>query len=255
MSTLFIFILLLLTFILGLFKYKKLWLLTSLFILISFIGIGYGFFPLCLLHFLQNYKELHVITWGKSNAIIVLGAGTSKTKDSSIIKPSLWAFSRITAAAQLYRRCKSYSSICHILISGGNPRHHGKTEAATYRDALIALGINQTDIKLESTSKNTFQNAELTSTMLRQHPVEQIFLVSSGLTLKRALLYFSYFNVYPVPIPSDFVTIPLTKFPLGYNLAVSDFAAHEIIGIARFYVYNFFGWNKKPLRLPQVNTT
>ncbi|MCZ6915124.1 MAG: YdcF family protein [Rickettsia endosymbiont of Ixodes persulcatus] len=248
MSTLFIFIFLLLTFILGLFKYKKLWLLTSFFTLVSFVGIGYGFFPLCLLYFLQNYKEPHVITWEKSNAIIVLGAGTSKTKDASIIKPSLMAFSRITAAAQLYRRCKSYSSVCHILISGGDPRHHGKPEAATYRDTLIALGINRTDIKLESNSKNTFQNAGFTSAMLRQHPVEQTFLVSSGLTLKRALLYFSYFNAYPIPIPSDFVTIPLTKFPLGYNLVMSDFAVHEIIGIARFYVYNFFGWKQEFLR-------
>lgn len=246
MSTLFIFIFLLSTIILALIRFKKCCFLSGILTVIIFIAVGNGFFPAYLLRYLQIYKE-YTIDWKKNNTIVVLGAGTSKVEGSIITRPSLMSFSRITVAAGLYHDCKKRSATCRILISGGDPLHNGKTEAATYRNTLITLGINQADIQLEVHSKNTFQNAEFASVMLMQYPARQILLVSSGLTLKRALLYFSYFNVHPIPIPSDLITIRLSKFPLGYNLAMNDFAVHEIIGIARFYIYNFLGWNKKSL--------
>lgn len=248
MSTLFIFLLLLLTLLFGVFCYKKLNLLIGLITLLTFLLIGNGFIPFYLLKSLQIYKEPQVIKWKENNTIVVLGAGTSKLAGSDETKPSLMSFSRITTAAALYHHCKINSSHCHILISGGDPQHNGKTEATTYRDTLINLGINGADIQLEPDSKKTFQNAKFSSALLGQQPDRQVLLVSSGLTLRRALLYFSYFNMHPIPVPSDFITIPFTKFPLAYNLAINDFAVHEIIGIAQFYIYNFFGWNeKKPL--------
>lgn len=245
MATLFIFLLLLLTILLGIFCYKKLNLLIGLIALLSFLLIGNGFIPFYLLKSLQIYKEPQVIKWKQSNAIVVLGAGTSKPTGSDKTKPSLMSFSRITMAAALYRHCKINSSHCDIIISGGDPQHNGKTEAATYRETLMELGINSSDIQLEPNSKNTFQNAKFTSALLKQQPSRQVLLISSGLTLKRALLYFSYFNIHPIPVPSDFITITFTKLPLAYNLAINDFAVHEIIGISRFYIYNFFRWNEK----------
>ncbi|BBB14751.1 putative lipoprotein transmembrane [Candidatus Rickettsiella viridis] len=239
-----IFLLLLLTILFGVFCYKKLNFLTGLITLFIFLLIGNGFIPFYLLKSLQIYKEPQIIKWKKSNTIVVLGAGTSKPVGSDETKPSLMAFSRITTAATLYHNCKINSSHCHILISGGDPQHNGKTEAATYRETLINLGIKDSDIQLEPDSKNTFQNTKFISTLLEQQPSNQILLVSSGLTLRRALLYFSYFNIYPIPVASDFITIPFSKFPLAYNLAINDFAVHEIIGIAQFYIYNFFGWDE-----------
>ncbi|WP_218814376.1 YdcF family protein [Rickettsiella endosymbiont of Dermanyssus gallinae] len=245
MSTLLIFLLLLLSILSGAFCYKKLSFLIGLITLVTFLLTGNGFIPFYLLKSLQIYKEPQAIKWKKSNTIIVLGAGTSKPAGSGETKPSLMSFSRITTAAMWYHNCKINSSHCHILISGGDPQHNGKTEAATYRETLISLGIKDTDIQLEPDSKNTFQNAKFISALLEQQPSEQILLISSGLTLRRALLYFSYFKVHPTPIPSDFITIPFTKFPLAYNLAINDFAVHEVIGIAQFYIYNFLGWDEK----------
>ncbi len=247
MSTLFIFFLLFFSLVLGVFKYKKACLLSMSATLIIFFAIGNGLLPSYLLHSLQTDKAPRDIDWKKNNTIVVLGAGTSKRPGSNKINPSFMSFSRITITTELYRRCKINSVSCHVLISGGDPLHNGKTEAATYRDTLIALGINPTDIQLEPHSKNTFENAKFSSILLKQQLAGQILLVDSGLSLKRALLYFSYFNIHPIPIPSDFIAIPFSKFPLGYNLAMNDFALHEFIGIARFYIYNFFGWNKKSI--------
>jgi uncharacterized SAM-binding protein YcdF (DUF218 family) len=251
MTTLLIFFLLLFSLVLGVFRYKNACLLSMSAALVIFFVIGNGFLPSYLLHFLQTDKIPRNIDWKKNNTIVILGAGTSKMPAADKINPSFMSFSRLTIAAELYRRCKTNPVSCHILISGGDPLHNGKTEAATYRDTLIALGINATAIQLEPHSKNTFENTKFTSLLLKQQPAGQILLVDSGFSLKRALLYFSYFNIHPIPIPSDFIAIPLTKFPLGYNLAMNDFALHELIGIARFYIYNFFGWNKKSIK--QIN--
>lgn len=246
MSTFFIFLLILTCILLSLFNYKKTSLITGLILVVSYLVIGYGFFPACLLHRLQSpYSQFTPIIWKKTNTIILLGAGTSKDPESNKVKPSLLAFSRITQAAVIYRECKKTNASCYILISGGDPLNNGESEAKTYQESLLSLGVDSRDIQLETQSKNTYQNAEFSSYILKNYDSGQLLLVNSGLALKRALLYFSFFNIYPTPIASDFITIPISKYPLGYNFAMNDFAIHEYIGIFRFYIYNFLGWNKK----------
>ena len=245
MSTLFIFIFLLLSTFLGIINYRKSSFFIFLIVIISFIVVGDGLFPAYLLNKLQKpYKQTSHINWKKNNTLVLLGAGTSKVPKSNIIKPSILAFSRIVETAKLYRECKTISASCDILVSGGDALNNSKPEAMVYRDTLLSLGINPNDIKLESNSKNTYQNAKFTSYLLKKQASEQILLITSALSIKRALLYFSYFNIRPIPIAADFVTIPISKLPLGYNFAMSDFAVHEYLGIIRFYIYNFFGWNK-----------
>jgi len=246
MSTFFIFLLLLLCILLSLFNYKKTSLITGTILVISYLVIGDGFFPAYLLHNLQSpYSQTPPINWKKTNTIILLGAGISKGPGSNKINPSLLAFSRIVQTAVIYNECKKTHASCRILISGGDPLKKGKTEAKTYQESLISLGIDTKNIQLETESKNTFQNAQFSSYLLKKQYSEQLLLVSSGLALKRALLYFGFFNIYPKPIASDFITIPIAKYPLGYNFAMNDFAIHEYTGILRFYIYNFLGWNKK----------
>lgn len=246
MSTFFIFLLFLISILLSLFNYKKTSLIAGSIVILSYILIGNGVFPAYLLHNLQlPYSQSHPIHWKKTNTIILLGAGTSKDPRSTAIKPSILSFSRIAQTVIIYRECKNTNASCHILISGGDPLNNGKSEAKTYQENLLSLGINSKDILLETQSKNTFQNARYASYLLKKHSNDQILLVSSGLALKRALLYFYFFNVYPKPIASDFITIPIVQYPLGYNFAMNDFAIHEYIGILRFYICNFFGWNKK----------
>lgn len=244
MSTFFIFLLICL--LLSLFNYKKTSLIIGSILVVSYLVIGDGFFPAYLLNNLQSpYNQSAPIAWKKTNTIILLGAGTSKNPRSNRVKPSLFAFSRIMQTAVIYRECKKTNASCYILISGGDPLNNGKSEAKAYQESLLSLGADSKDIQLETQSKNTYQNAEFSSYLLKNHDNGQLLLVNSGLALKRALLYFSFFNIYPTPIASDFITIPIAKYPLAYNFAMNDFAIHEYVGILRFYVYNFFGWNKK----------
>ncbi len=253
MSALFIALLLLFTVPAILLGYKKLNLLLILLALMSLICLGNGFIPAYLLYCLQKYEE-PIIHWQKNNTIVLLEAGTSKIPHTHTVKPSLFSFSRITTAAALYYRCKAITPECRILISGDDPFDNGKSEAATYGDTLVSLGVHPTDILLEPRSKNTFQNAEFTRDLLKKYPTDQILLVASALNLPRALLYFSYFDIHPIPVPSDFITIHFSKFPIAYYLTINDFAAHEFIGIARFYIYNLFGWNPQPSAIYTART-
>ncbi len=63
-----------------------------------------------------------------------------------------------------------------------------------------------------------------------QHRFDKLFLVTSGLHLPRALLYFGYFGRYPTPCAADYIVPHMSILPIGYNLAIADFAAHEYIG-------------------------
>lgn len=135
--------------------------------------------------------------------------------------------------------------VCSIIVSGGDAAEAGESEAVIYQKALIDLGVANSDIILEQKSKNTYQNAEFTSAILQNHSFNQIILVTSGIHMQRALLYFSVFGVNPMPAPSDYLSSITSYFPLGYNFAMADFTLHEYVGVVRFHLYNFLGWNKR----------
>jgi uncharacterized SAM-binding protein YcdF (DUF218 family) len=180
---------------------------------------------------------------GKTECGIVLGDGTVHFPDQPIVRPAVLAYSRIVEAVRLYFLAKRNHCPCSIVISGGDASRTGVTEAEDYRAEMLRLGVEDSDIVPEGRSLNTFQNAEFTEEILRGQPFDKLFLVTSGLHLRRALLYFGHFGVYPTPCAADHITPLLSILPVGYNFAIADFAAHEYVGIVRYYVYNLLGWN------------
>lgn len=245
MITLLIFIFLILILFFSLFKFKKTNILFIVITCASFLIIGCGWLPSCLLRCLQSPFITLNPTWKNENAIVLLGAGTVKLPWDNHIEPTMVAYSRIMETARLYLSCKSSLNHCTIIITGGDATKTGKSEADLYQQNLISLGVNTTDIELENRSMNTYQNAEFTSNILQNKKPDQIILVTSALHMKRSLLYFNQFNITATPAPSDYLMPIMTKFPIGYNFAITDFAIHEYLGILRFRIYNYLGWNKK----------
>ena len=213
--------------------------------LIAFEAVGSGWIPSLLLGSLQSTSAGENPAWGERNVIIVLGDGTVRLPGRSIVKPSALSYSRILEAVRLYSLAKERNHQCNILISGGDASGTGMTEAEAYRTEMTQLGVTDSDIILERRSMNTFQNAEFTESILHKQQFDKLFLVTSGLHLRRALLYFGYFNIHPTPCPADYVVPPISILPTGYNFAIADLAAHEYVGILRYYIYNLLGWNPK----------
>ena len=225
-------------------RYYKTSLFMIAFTLIFLLVVGCGLFSIFLLTNLESsYAPLDQPVWEKNNAIVVLGGGNILLKNNTV-KPFFVSYSRIYEAARLYSLCRKTHSECKVIISGGDPRGLGKSEALVYSQELLGVGVKASDIILESHSNNTFENAKFTSAILKSQGVHyKVFLVTSGIHMKRSLLYFSHFAVHATPAIADYITPSISIIPTGYNFAIANFTLHEYLGIIRLYVYNYFGWN------------
>ena len=216
-----------------------------------FVSVGCGPVPGLLLHDLQaSYSAHAVIHEAHSTAIILLGNGTEQLSgvDGVSVEPGPLAYGRIAKAVELYRDCKQKNPSCTILVTGGDPQHHGATEAAVYGALLQRLGVESSDLLLETRSQNTWQNAQYSADLLKAHPAEQVFLVTSGMHLRRSVLYFARFGVRGQPVRADWVGAESSVIPLAYNFLVSDLALHEYVGVWRYCVYETMGWNTAAVR-------
>lgn len=210
--------------------------------LAALLAAGCGLLPRLLLAGLQDGYPTSHSDWGQRNAIILLGSGSYRD-DAGRATPSLFANARLLRAAMLYRACKATGADCRVEASGGDAAHHGTPEATLYGAALQRLGVPAADLMLEQRSMNTWQNAQFSAPLLRDYGADRVLLVSSGTHLRRADLYFRHFGVHATPVRADYLAASLTWLPQAWNLAVTDLALHEYIGIARYYVYEAMGWN------------
>ncbi len=248
MSILILLILIVAALILVIFHYRRTGIVILSFSIVYIIAVGNGILPYILGKQIISTLYYTVLPqWKKNNGIILLGGGATKIDSLSKLNPLISSYSRILKAAQLYADCRKSGENCKIIVSGGDPDHLGTPEAVVYRDELIALGVHWEDIDIETKSLNTYQNAQYVQDLLKskQNAFEQTYLVTSGFHLKRALLYFSSFQINPVGIASDFLTSRLGFIPTSFNFLIWDIMIHEILGIWRFHVYNYFGWNIK----------
>ena len=81
-----------------------------------------------------------------------------------------------------------------------------------------------------------------TKEIIKNLPYDNYLLVTSGIHMKRSLLYFKSFNINVIPAISDDPK-PLLWIPVSYNLTLMDFAIHEYFSIYRFYLYDFLNIN------------
>ena len=217
--------------------------LGALFVILS-AAIGCGPVPQWLLTSLQApYAVRPTPAWSARNAIVLLGAGDERIPETGRVEPGTFAYCRLTTAVALYRACRLTAADCKIVASGGDAQRLGAPEAAVYRAALIDVGVAATDVLTEPDSLNTWQNAQFCSALLRRYRADRVALVSSGIHLRRSLLYFAHFGVRPVAVRAEYLRAIPSLLPLAYNFAVTDFALHEFVGIARYHVYNALGRN------------
>lgn len=217
---------------------------------ILFVLIGYGVIP----HFLSkkiqsSYSAKMLTSWGDSNIIILLGGGVVNAlydDGGHFVYQKEVGFavhSRINKAMILYRQCKQKGKVCKVLVSGGDAAGVGLSEAELYATSLQDVGVSKEDIIEENKSLNTWENAKFSVPLLKKYHADQLVLVSSGVHLKRSLLYFSHFNVHPIGIRADFLAERRSFLPLAFNFVVTDYIFHEYVGILKYYIYCAIGLN------------
>src|SRR5579859_8057234 len=185
-----------------LYRWRRCWAGHVLVVLAAllFFGIGCGAVPRWLVRGLQSpYDVEPKIEWTSRNAIVLLGGGTAVAGDEPL-QPSYFADGRVLRAAQLYNECKAAGKECRLLVTGGDSQSHGEAESVVYGRALRKLGIPETDLSYEARSMTTWQNAQFTRPMLAEYAPQHMVLVTSGIHLRRALLYFGHFGITPQPV-------------------------------------------------------
>ena len=210
------------------------------------LAIGCGPLAAVLLAGLQRgYTGEIAGAWGPSVAIVLLGGGDEKVAETHTIETSPLAYGRLLKALELYQACKRQAGDCYILASGGDPQRYGTSEAAVYGAHLRAAGVPAADIVLEPRSLNTWQNAQFSTGILPLlRPAARVVLVTSGIHIRRAQLYFRHFGVQVSPVRADHVSAVMSPVPLSWNFLLADLALHEYAGVLGYHLYQALGWNE-----------
>jgi uncharacterized SAM-binding protein YcdF (DUF218 family) len=173
------------------------------------------------------------------DGIIVLGGAVDvqRTIDRGI--PALtWAAERMTAFAALARRYPD----AKLVFSGGSVELKSPvmTESDVARALFTELGVDQSRMIYEDTSRTTFENAENSYKLVDPKPGEVWILVTSANHMPRSVGVFRRVGWNVLPWPVGFKTPPSQSVAaLGYfvnHLAIVDLAFHEWVGAGVYYL-------------------
>jgi len=204
-----------------------------------------GPIPRILARKLQDqYFQVEPNNFGTNNVIVMFGDFTVKAGRGESQIPSVFAYSRINKTVELYRAAKNIGAQCRVLVAGDDTAGLGSTAASVYARRIVALGVESEDITVEPAAFNSYAHAKIAHEILSAWRYDRLFLVTSGLHLWRAAVYFENFGLKPKAVASDYTTAPLSFVPISYNLLLTDIAVHQWIGVIRLTIYNRLGWNK-----------
>lgn len=136
---------------------------------------------------------------------------------------------RLLEAARIFKRTGRMT----VIITGSS------VVPAVMKDLLAQLGVPRTNIVTEEDSTNTYENA----VHLRDHLAgKRFYLVTSAGHMPRALRVFRKQGLSAIPAPTDYLA-PVSLHdssivPSGRNLAISDLAIHEYLGLIWYRLLN-----------------
>lgn len=168
--------------------------------------------------------------------IILLGGGMRGIYSPDTEPRLLAAGDRVWHAARLYHAgCAQ-----HILISGGGIQasHFEQTEAYAMQRLLLQLAVPETALILESKSRTTQENAQLSAAILKTHPFKQFYLVTSAWHMQRAQHEFTKVEIPTLAAAADFRSLGSCKqhyhfcwLPDAQALHHSSIALKEMLGL------------------------
>ena len=214
-----------------LFKNKRI--KASLFLSFSFVWlfvIAYSPFANAFLYpYEHNYPTLQQAP--KNIAYIyVLGSGHHTDASQPITSQnSEIASVRLNEAIRLYHQLKEQPT---IIVSGYSGLYDPTSGAQMQKELAIALGVKADKLHMESTPKDTQEEAEAAKKYIGNAP---FILVTSASHMKRAVIFFKHEGLSPIPAPTNHLaqmTHPhyINIFDVD-ALRKTDMAWHEMLGL------------------------
>ncbi|WP_158069978.1 YdcF family protein [Cnuella takakiae] len=178
------------------------------------------------------------------DAAVLLSGVTYMHKEIPDRVSSMWGAERIFHTIALYRAGK----VKQIIVSGGSGKVFAEAvpESIQIKNILLQAGIPGKDILTEEHSRNTFENAVFTKTLLQQHPqIKSLVLVTSAFHMPRAMGCFQKAGIPVTSFPTDFYFQPRNWDPDDWlipnerSLVRWQQLLHEMAG---YLVYQFKGY-------------
>jgi uncharacterized SAM-binding protein YcdF (DUF218 family) len=136
---------------------------------------------------------------------------------------------RVRYAARLQRRTG-----LPVLVTGGLLRGHDIPISLIMRRVLVeelAVPVSW----IETQSRDTWENAQLSAPILRRAGVRKILLVTQAWHMRRARIAFAAAGIDVVGAPTHLTRWPgdlfLLGVPSGHAVLMSSYAAHEWLGV------------------------
>lgn len=188
-----------------------------------------------------------------ADAIVVLGGATRAASYPREMHELNEAGDRLLYTVYLYRQ--GVAPV--IVLSGGNAPWvgpEGISEAEVMAEILSTLGIPREVMILEGQSRNTYENAIESHTLLTERGFDKIVLVTSAMHMPRAYKIFVKTGLTVIPAPTDFrltqtewvyYTQPdalvqlVNLLPSANDLHLTSSVLKEYIGIV---IYGLRGW-------------
>ncbi|HWK46611.1 MAG TPA: YdcF family protein [Stellaceae bacterium] len=177
------------------------------------------------------------------DGIVMLGGGQLPALSEARGQPTFGhAEGRLIATVALMRAFPR----ARIVIAGGNGEPFPDTlmtEADVTRGVLAEIGIDPAPITFEDKSRNTWENANFTRTLMQPKPGETWLLVTSALHMPRSVGIFRRVGWPVVPWPVDYTTRPdgggSHVAQVSERLTQLDAAAREWVGLAAYRVLGY----------------
>lgn len=220
-------------------KWKLIFKRISIFILF-FFTLG---FPINFLVSRWEVAGTEMESVGNYDIGVVLSGMVVYNKDLKVLSARR-GIDRIWQAITLYKKGK----INKILISGdtGYVIRKGLHEADQLKEVLVEWGIPFEDIIIENKSKNTYENALFTGSLMKKNKFKKKFLlITSALHMPRASACFKKQNLKFDVFATDHYNLKNTEFTLDQLLpSINCFVMWEVYlkEIVGYTVYSFRGY-------------
>jgi uncharacterized SAM-binding protein YcdF (DUF218 family) len=164
-------------------------------------------------------------------AIVILGGDVERGAHGAISVGAL-TLERLRAGARLARKLG-----LPILVTGGSLRP-GEPAVGQLMARSLAEDFAVPAAWVEAASKDTWQNARLSDTILRQHHIDSIYLVTHAWHMRRSLIAFAPVPVAVTAAPTQIDPKPAFAWdaftPQASAWQLSYDALHEWIGCAYY---------------------
>lgn len=166
--------------------------------------------------------------------VVVLSAGHISDPNSPLARQITWVgLVRLIEGIRFHKVLPGSK-----LVLSGDSAHDPVPESGAMAKLAVELGVNEADIIVDPSAKNTEEQVQRVQAIVGQAP---FMLVTSALHMPRAMALFEKSGLHPMPIPTGYYLRDgmsseafdlVDHLPRAESIRLAERAMHEYLGLA-----------------------